>query len=340
MPEWKKEIEARLAGLNLAPARELEIADELAAHLEDRYQELRAGGVTEADAYRAALAELRDHRALERELGRIESAVGPEPLVAGAERKSSIPLDLARDLHYGLRVLARTPGFTAVAVLTLALGIGINTGLFSVVNGVLLNPLPFPRPDQLVTIDASKPNFEHGSISYPNFMDWRDDNRTFSAMAVYRPNDLSLTGMGEPERISIDFISSDFFFLLGVKPVAGRWFAPGEDRVGAGPVVLISEGLWQRKFGSSRGAVGKTLTLDGRNYTIAGVVPAAFHLQLPGFHERDLYLLLGQWDNNLLMNRSAGLGIHGIGRLKPGVTLAQAKADMDRVTRNLTQAYP
>src|SRR5271169_6424330 len=147
---------------------------------------------------------------------------------------------LLEDLRYGVRMLRKNSGFTVVAVLTLALGIGANTALFSVVNGVLLNRLPFHDPDQLVALSESKPNFAQGSISYSNFRDWQKDNHTFSAMAIARSSAFSLTGMGEAEQVNAEFISSDFFPLLGVKPVLGRTFAPGEDQVGAGPVALIS----------------------------------------------------------------------------------------------------
>ena len=247
---------------------------------------------------------------------------------------------LIQDLRFALRMLIKNSGFTAVVVLTLALGIGANTALFSVVNGVLLNPLPYPHPEQLVTLHESKPNFTNGSISYPNFRDWQKDNHTFSAIAVSRGYAFSLTGMGEAEQVTARFISSDFFPLLGVQPVIGRPFAPGEDRIGAAPTALISAGFWKRKFGSSPGVRGKNLTLDGMDYTIVGVVPANFDLQLGSFHAAELYVPIGQWTNNLLTSRGAGLGIHGVGRLKPGVTIEQARADMNRVTENLAAAYP
>jgi predicted permease len=246
----------------------------------------------------------------------------------------------ATDLRYGLRMLVKNPGFTAIAILTLALGIGANTALFSVVNGVLLNPLPYPHPEQLVTLHESKPNFANGSISYPNFRDWQKDNHTFSAMAVTRAYAFSLTGMGDAEQVTARFISSDFFPLLGVQPVIGRDLAPDEDRIGGAPIALISAGFWKRKFGSSPDVLGKSLTLDGMNYTIVGVIPANFDLQLGSFRTADLYMPIGQWTNNLLTNRDAGLGIHGIGRLKPGVTIEQARADMDEVTQNLAATYP
>jgi predicted permease len=243
---------------------------------------------------------------------------------------------LLQDLRYALRQLRKSPGFTTVAVLTLALGTGANTALFSVINGFLLNPLPFPQPDQLVTLHESKPNFDQGSISYPNFRDWQKDNHTFSAIAVARPFAVSLTGVGEAEQVDNDYISSDFFTVLGVKPFLGRTFLPGEDEIGAAPVALVSEGFWKRKLGGEPNVLGTSLTLDGRRYTVVGVIPESFHL----FHDYALYLPIGQWSNPILPNRGAGLGMHGIARLKSGVTITQAQADMDTVTRNLAAAYP
>jgi len=245
-----------------------------------------------------------------------------------------------QDLKYGLRMLAKNPGFTAVAVLTLALGIGANTAIFSVVNGVLLNPLPYPEPNQLVTLHESKPNFPYGSISYLNFRDWQKENHTFSSIAVARGYGFTLTGAGEPERVRAEFVSSDFFPLLGVKPLIGRTFAPGEDEIGAAPIALVSAGFWKRKFGSAREILGKALILDGRSYTIVGVISSSFDLLLKSFSPKEVYIPIGQWDHHGLKFRGAGLGIHGIGRLKPGVTLQQARADMDGVTRNLAVAYP
>jgi len=247
---------------------------------------------------------------------------------------------LFQDLRYGLRMLGKSPGFTAVAVATLALGIGANTALFSVINGVLLSPLSFPRPDQLVTLHENKPNFEGGSVSYPNFRDWRRDNHTFSSLALARTSAFSLTGIGDAEQVSGEFVSSDFFSVLGVKTVIGRTFAEDEERVGAGPVALISAGLWRRKFSSAPDILGKNITLDARDYTIVGVIPADFHLVIPGFQDSQVYAPIGQWSNPLLLKRGAGLGFHGIGRLKPGVTIEQARADMEGVTRSLAEAFP
>jgi predicted permease len=246
---------------------------------------------------------------------------------------------LFQDARYAWRQLAKNSGFTAVAVVTLALGIGANTALFSIVNGVLLNPLPFPNSEELIALHEGKPNFEGGSISYPNFLDWQKDNHTFAAMAVARSYAFSLTGVGEPEQVRAEFVTPEFFPLLGVKPVIGRNFSPEEDKRGAGPVALIGAGLWKRKFSASAEILGATLTLDGRNFTVIGVIPQT-HLLLASFRDSDIYAPINQWSNPLLQNRGSGLGIHGVGRLKPGVTIEQARADMARVTQNLAAAYP
>ena len=244
--------------------------------------------------------------------------------------------EMFQDLRYGFRMLLKNPGFSAVIVLTLALGIGANASLFSVVNGVLLNPLPYPQPDQLITLHQSKPNFATGAIPYPNFLDWKKENQTFSAMALSRGSSFSLLGAGEPERVGGRRVTAEFFSVLGVQPALGRNFAPAEDERGAGPVVLISAALWQRKFSSSPDAIGKSLTLDDKSYAIIGVLPASFSL----YQGTDVYVPMGQWNNPGLQNRSAALGLHGIGRLKSGVTLAQAQADLDGVMRRLADAYP
>jgi putative ABC transport system permease protein len=248
--------------------------------------------------------------------------------------------EMFQDLRFGARMLLKNPGFTAVVVMTLALGIGANAALFSVVNGVLLNPLPYPQPEQLVTLHQSKPNFSAGAIPYPNFRDWKRANQTFSAMAISRGTGFSLVGSGEAERVTGQFVTADFFSVIGVKPLLGRDFSPGEDEPGAGPVALISEDLWRRKFGSSQDALGRGLTLDDKSYTIIGVIPANFALRVSNFRPADVYTPIGQWNNPALRNRGAALGIHGIGRLKPGVTLAQAEADLNRVMRDLAAAYP
>src|ERR1017187_10253457 len=158
---------------------------------------------------------------------------------------------LLQDIRYGIRTLAKTPGVPAIAILTLALGIGANSALFSVVNGVLLNPLPYSEPERLISVYANTSDFGHSSVTYLNFVDWQKNNRSFSWLAARRSDDLILTGVGEGERVRGVMISADFFSLMGVEPIAGRTFRPEEDQVGAAPVALIGAGLWARKFGSS-----------------------------------------------------------------------------------------
>ena len=247
---------------------------------------------------------------------------------------------LIQDLRYGLRMLRKSPGFTAVAILTLALGIGANTALFSVLNGVLLNPLPYPEPERLVTVDASKPSFKHGSISYPNFLDWHRMNQCFSYFGVSRPTGYLLTGVGSAEELNAVAITSDFFPMLGIKPVVGRGFTPAEDEIGVSHVVAVSTGLWHRKFGSSPDVIGKGISLDGEGYTIVGVFPGNLDLPMGYFTGVDVYVPLGGFRNPGIRMRAAGLGIHGIARLKPGVSMAQARAEMQRVTDDLARVYP
>lgn len=303
-----------------------ELDEELQSHLQMAAQDRADRGETTGLAQDAARKELGN-------LGLIKEVTREMWGWGSIER-------LAQDVRYGLRMLARSPGFAAVAILTLALGIGANTALFSVVNGVLFNPLPYPHSEQLVWLAESKPNFATGSISFPNFRDWQKDNRSFSAMGAYRPYSYNLTGLGEAEQLRAVLVTSDFFSALGVIPAAGRSFAPGEDEIGAPPIAMISAGFWKRKFGGSPDAVGKSLTLDGKSFTIVGVIPPSFKLSVGGFRSSEVYVPLGQWNNSLLPKRGAGLGIHGIGRLKAGVAVEQARADMEAVTRGLAAAYP
>jgi predicted permease len=244
---------------------------------------------------------------------------------------------LLQDLRYGLRMLAKSPGFTAIAVLTLALGIGTNTALFSVVNGVLLNPLAYPQSGQLVALYGKTPGFDQASINYSNFLDWQRDTQTFSSMAIYRNQDYNFTGTGEAERLSGYMISADFFSTLGVRPVLGRAFRADDDVVGAAPVVILGGGFWKRKFGSSLEIIGRPIVLNGISYTIVGVISSGFTFY---GHDRDVYTPIGQWNDASFRDRRVDVSSHGVGRLKPGVTLSQAKADMDGVAQNLAVVYP
>jgi len=242
-----------------------------------------------------------------------------------------------QDIRFGMRTLAKAPGFTAIAILTLALGIGANSALFSVVNGVLLNPLPYPKADQLVSVYTTSETFERSSVTYLNFLDWERDNRSFSHLGAFRGYNLFLTGAGEGERVRGDMVSAGFFPALGVRPVLGRLFRPEDDHVGAAPVAMISAGLWERKFGTEPDIIGKTITLNETSYEVVGVVPATFTLF---GRARDVYTPMGQWADPTFRDRSVSFGENVVGLLKDGVTMTQAQADMSNIARALEEAYP
>jgi predicted permease len=324
--DWTRMLISRCAAFFGGRKMDEELDEELRAHIDLAIEENLKSGIPEQAARTNAL----------REFGGVTQAR------ESYRTQQRLPWveTLAQDLRFAMRMLWKSPGFTVVAVLTLALGIGGNTAIFSIVNGVLLNPLPFPHPDQLVSMHESKPNFDKGAISYPNFLDWRKDNHSFSDMAVGRRWSFSLTGRGDAEQVNANYISSGYFAVLGVHPLLGREFTQAEDQPGMPPVALISEGLWRRKFDAMPNILGQTVTLDGKNFSIVGVMPSSLHLNVPGFRDQDVYAPVPQWGNSILMDRGAGLGFHGIARLKPGVSIAQARADMGEVSRNLAAAFP
>jgi predicted permease len=313
----------RLLGLFSRPA---DFSAELDSHIQLHIDDNLRAGMSPEEARRQALLQLG----------------GLEQTRQAMRERGTLPWveTVAQDLRFALRQLRKSPGFTAVVVITLALGIGVNTALFSIVNTVLLHPIDSPRPNELLAVDASKPNFETGSISYPNYLDWKRDNRSLADIAVFRHQGWVMTGNGDAERVRGNFITSNFFQLLGVRPVAGRLFSPGEDEIGRAPIAVLGGGFWARKYGADPNVVGRSITLDGHDYTVVGVIPASFDLQFGAFLPEDLYLPIGQWDTKALTLRGAGLGIHGIARLKSGVSIAQAQADMNNVTEHLAAAFP
>ena len=247
---------------------------------------------------------------------------------------------LFQDLRYSVRQLMKSRGFTAPAILTLAIGIGANTSIFSVVNGVLIAPLPFPNASRIVSMFEDKPNFPRGSIPYPNFLDWQRDNRAFEAMAAYRWTDGSITGIGEPEQVKAQRISTTFFPIFGVSPLLGRNFSADEDRRGANPTAMISEGLWKRKFGSDPNVIGKPIIVAGQARTIVGVIPSWFRLEIQNFRTSDIYEPIGEEIDPAFFQRDSAWGMDAVGLLKPGVTLEQARDDMRRVNARLASEYP
>ena len=243
---------------------------------------------------------------------------------------------MLQDLRLSLRMLRKNPVFTAIVVLTLALGIGVNVAIFSVVNGVLLNPLPYPDSDQLVIISQNKPNYDMGAMPYMNFLDLQRENRTLSGMATFRRHTFSLFNAGTSEGVNGRHVSAEFFSVLGVKPVLGRTFMLHEDKPESQPVVVISTNLWQSKFGGTPDILNKPLSLDEKVFTIIGVAPSDFNF----FRADDVYVPVGHSGIPSLMRRQASWGFHAVGRLKPDVPLDQAQADLNRIMRNLAEAYP
>jgi len=244
---------------------------------------------------------------------------------------------LVHDLRYAIRTLRRAPAFAAIAILTLALGIGANTALFSVVNGVLLDPLPYPAPNRLVAVFGTTPGVDHSPISYPNFLDWQRDTRTLSSLALYHNEDYNFTGAGEAERVSGYMVSASFFPTLGVRPMLGRAFRREDDVAGAAPVAVLGGGFWRRRFGASPAVIGSAIDLNGTAYTVIGVMRPDFTFY---GRDRDVYTPIGQWNDPTFLDRQAVFSSGMVGRLAPGVTLAQATADMQSVARHLAAEYP
>jgi putative ABC transport system permease protein len=244
---------------------------------------------------------------------------------------------LINDIRYGVRALVRRPGFTLVAVVTLAVGIGASTAIFSVVNGVLLRPLPYPEPDRLVTLRESNSTKQPDSqVSPANFLEWQRQNTVFASLAAYRSVSYNLTGDGNPERLLAGRVSPGLFTMLGTQPILGRDFLSEEDQVGREKVVLISHGLWQRRFGSDANIVSKTIKLNGENYTIVGVMPADF--RLPDQRERELWTPIAFKDDEKTFHQARFVDV--IGRLKGGVSLDQAQAEMVTIANRISQEYP
>ncbi|OLB86874.1 MAG: hypothetical protein AUI12_08095 [Acidobacteria bacterium 13_2_20CM_2_57_6] len=242
-----------------------------------------------------------------------------------------------KDIRYGLRTLAKNPGFTMVAVLTLALGIGANTAIFSVVENVLLRPLPYPQPGNLVQIwNTYPPQVPRAALSPGDYADWRQQNASFSEMGCYAhiSQGFNLTGEGEPQRVLGSYASAGLFPLLGIRLAAGRYFIAEEDRAGSSPVVILSHHLWQSRFGGDAAVIGRTIKLDNQRYTVVGVLPADFRL----LRWPDLWMPIGQYGDDL--TEHVHHAFIGVARVKTGVTLAQARDEVVRLNQQETIQYP
>jgi len=355
MPNWNHIVREHLAVLRLPPEREIEIVEELALCFEAIYEDALAAGLSEAEA-EARAAQGYDWRLLECELSRAEQPLARRawrPSLELIERKGGIRMEsFTQDLRFGARMLLKNPGFTLIAVLTLALGIGVNTAIFSVVNGVLLRPLPYYEPERLVMVWADWPiqQAQLGVTDYPvtvaDFVDWRNQNQVFEDMAAIFGFSMNLTGGGEPESVDGMMASASLFPLLGARLTVGRAFLPGEDRAGADRVVVLSHGLWRRRYGADPKIIGQKITLHDKAYTVIGVTAPDFQFPKRGevptefrvATKVDLYLPFSFTPAEMNDRRIGRLAV--IARLKPGVSVEQASAGMKAIAHRLNEQYP
>jgi predicted permease len=321
---WLRVFIHRLRGLFLKRKLDQELEDEIRAHLEMQIEDNLRQGMSPDEARYAAL----------RKFGGVEQVKE-----SYRDRRGLAVVDSALwDIRYALRMLRRNPGFATVAALTLALGIGANTAIFSMLEGVVLAPLPYKDAERLVVVWQSNP-YAHGiPPSGPDFQDWRHNARSFEQMAgmLWKAHDL--TNPGAPEHLDGREVSAGFFSTLGVNLSLGREFSSHEDRLGGDPVVIISNRLWQDRFGASREALGRSVTLDGIDRTIVGVLPAGF--QFGDGAEADVYTPFGAYSNPAMTDRGIHPGIFCVARLKPGVTIAQAKSEMATIQNSLNHLFP
>jgi putative ABC transport system permease protein len=325
LQHWFYTVPLRLRSLLHRGQVEQELDEELRYHLERQIEENIAGGMTAREARYAAL----------RAMGGIEQ----HKEECRDMRRVNFIEDFIQDLRYGLRVLVKSPVFTIVAVLSLALGIGANTAIFSVVNGLLLQPLPYPEPERIVDVwhtppQESFPGMAMFSVSPGNYLDWKSQNESFEAMAAYQGNVFSMSDGNTPTTVIGTRVSSEFFSVLRSTPSQGRTFVPEEEQPGRNQVVVLSYGLWQRAFGGDPNLIGQTLSLDSQKFTVIGIMPSGFEFPQEG----ELWVPLA-WDEKERQTRA----IHDyevIARLKPEVSLAKAQAEMSTISSRLEQQYP
>jgi len=327
-------VRTRLSSLRLSPTREAEVVDELSQHLDDRYRELIAEGASPDEATRLTLAEFRSGNLLAKHMAPLRQAHSAPSTTPGAPT-GQVLTDLWQDLRYAARMLRKQPGFAAAAALTLALGIGATTAIFSVVYGVLLKPLPFHEPEQLVSLMHRAPGvnlavMNHGPATY---FTYHDNQRVFEAIGAWESNEVSITGRGDPEHVDALSVSGATFPLLMVQPLRGRLFNEEDDTPGSPLRVILTYGYWQRRFGGAEHVIGQPIAIDGTPAEIIGVLPASFK-----FLRSDPAVLLP-----MQLDRANATWIEFdfqvLARLKPGVMLSQANADVGRMIPLLPQVF-
>ena len=337
MTDWKSLVRERLGPLSVDSSRAADIVDELAQHVAEHYTDLIAEGVGEAEALERALAPLAARAAAE-----IARADRPRTSVPTPPSSDARPFTgLTHDVRYAARLLLRAPAFTAAVVLTLALGIGANTAIFSVVNSVLLRPLPYADPERLVMIGESDTDGSAGNVGYLTFLDWRARSHAFDDMALIRSWQSTLVVNGEPERIAGMRVSANFFSLLGGRAALGRDFRADEDTQANWRVLVLSDGLWRRRFNADPSVIGRVLMMNDVRYTIIGVMPPSFEpLISERFYQRaEMWALLG-YDRTLNYACRSCQHLKAIGRLKASMPLETARADIDAVHQQLRREFP
>jgi len=338
-PNWNQIVREHLTVLRLPPERELEIVEELALHLEAAYEDALAKGVSEAEA-EARATQSYDWRLLECELSRAEQPLAMrrlQPPLELIDRRGGMRMEsFIQDLRYGMRTLLKSPNFTLIAALTLALGIGASTAVFSVVNAVLLRSLPYRDPSRLVLLSYYRATVLNDYANGAEFLEWRTQAKSFEQMAACRFDTMDLTGNFEPERLEVSYASADLFVTLGVEPARGRAFTPEEDRPGNTHAVILSDGFWRRRFGGDSQAIGQTLTLGGLSRTVVGIMP-------PGFRfagDAELWLPLALDANQQLSRQGNVVRVKVVGRLKQGVTLEAARVELATILALQQQSFP
>ena len=339
MPDWNAEISPRLRSLKLAPIREAEICEELSQHLDDRFEEFLASGTTQEEARRAVLAELDEENLLAHSLSAVEKEAPQNPVVAGGGGSANFFASIWQDLRFGLRMLRKSPGFTAIAILTLALGIGANTAIFSYVDAWIIKPLPYSNPEQLIVFsahDTKKGWTSENVTSTADFFDFQKQNTSFQQVAGWSTWNFNLTGDGPPEFVEGGRVGRNFFDTLGVKPILGRTFTPDDDRSGAARVVVIGQGLWRTRFAGDPHIIGRNIKIDDQPSTVFGVMPANFQFPLMG--------IANLWTPFALTDQERadrnGSWFSSFGRLKPDVTKDQAAANATEIFAALEKQYP
>ena len=334
--DWRAYVRGRLPRLEVSAEREIEIVDELAAQLEATFERARREGLDHDAAMARVAIEVPDWNALAGKIGSIERRLAPPP-VPGASA-GGIMTGLIQDIRYAARGLARAPGFTAVAIITLALGIAATTIVYSLVDAILLRPLPINDPDRVVIVRETYKG-EDNSVSWPNFVDIKARATSFEQLAVWRGYQPNLTGIGEPRRIMGRQVTWELLGVLGVTPVMGRDFTAADDRYGADRTCLVSFGFWKRELGGDPSAIGRPIQLDEVPTTVIGVLPPEFTVA----RQEDIFLPYGTYlvpETTFYLGRGNHIGLAGIGRLKPGVSIESASAEVSAIARQLEAEYP